>query len=133
MEVETDGDDFGTGTTAGICTLREAVEAARTDGRTVISGRGIAPVPGFSSEIADNQAGATGFAFGGALALAGPTNTGEDTVCAGPGDDAWAPGAGASADDASGGPGRDFVNCGAGDNSEEKAVVDPEDPPPISC
>jgi Ca2+-binding RTX toxin-like protein len=25
------------------------------------------------------------------------------------------------------------LNCGAGDNSEEKAVVDPEDPPPISC
>ena len=31
IEVETDVDDFGTGATNGVCTLREAVEAARTN------------------------------------------------------------------------------------------------------
>ena len=31
IETETDGDDFGNPVTAGICTLREAVEAARTN------------------------------------------------------------------------------------------------------
>jgi hypothetical protein len=31
IEVETDVDDFGTGATSGVCTFREAVEAARTN------------------------------------------------------------------------------------------------------